>query len=77
LLGGGDRLLDALNKLNEAFCHIYLTVSLIAINDQIELSKLDSGSKYFPAVENVNQKFGVSSWELLSEDSVVETVIEI
>jgi hypothetical protein len=42
LLGGGDRLLDALDELNEAFCRIYLTVTFIAIYDQIELSKLDS-----------------------------------
>ena len=45
LLGGGDRLLDALDELNEAFCHIYLTVAFIPIDNQIELSKLDSRTK--------------------------------
>lgn len=42
LLGRLDRLLDALDELNETFCHIYLTVTIIPIYDEIELSKLDS-----------------------------------
>ena len=41
LLGGGDRLLNALDELNETFCNIHLTVTFIPIDDKIELSKLD------------------------------------
>jgi hypothetical protein len=53
LLGGGDRLLDALDELNEAFCHIYLTVAFIPIDNQIELSKLDSRPKYLATIKYI------------------------
>ena len=55
LLGGGDRLLDALDELNEAFCHIYLAVAFIPIDYQIELSKLDSRPEYFATIEDINE----------------------
>ena len=72
LLGGGDRLLDALDELNEAFCHIYLTVTFIAIYDQIELSKLDSRPEYPATIKDINEQLSPPSGELFFEYILVD-----
>jgi hypothetical protein len=77
LFGGLHGLPYALSELDECLSDVNGSLSLVSVDDQVELSELDSRAGQFATVEDVDKQLGVPLDELLLKYVHIDTLMDV